>query len=191
MELQYNALEDKTYARAQFRFGNALGTPLKLSSTAESSADGNTMTWNEVINIYEWNWTGKTSTTAFSYTDNDGNTFANNIEVREITVPAALDSISKDSSYNLVWSGDPVATSEEIYVIVNETGETNGTLFSQTNVGATSISLNKNQLATIDPGTVSVWISRDYKPAMTQVTNAGGILVGKYLDIKQNVTLKN
>lgn len=81
---------------------------------------------------------GNAATASFSYTDNDGTDFTNSIETRPISVPVALDSISKDSSYNLVWTGNPIATDEAVYVIVNETGEINGTLFSQLNVGATS-----------------------------------------------------
>jgi hypothetical protein len=191
LELQYNAFEDKTTAVAQFRFGNAIGTPLKLTGNAAITADGNVMTWNEMLNRYEWTWTGETSNTTFSYTDNDLNTFVNSIEVREIAIPASLDTISQDSSYNLVWSGNALDTNEEVQAIVNEQGEVNGTIFDQKNVGATSITLTKNRLATVDPGVVSVWLNRDYKPAIVQATDAGGIIVGKYLDIKQNVTLKN
>lgn len=191
LELQYNVIEDKTTAVAQFRFGNVIGTPLKLAGTAEISADGNTMTWNETLNRYEWSWTGEVTNTTFSYTDNDANTFVNTIEVREIGIPMALDTISKDSSYNLVWTGNPVAADEEIYVALNETGQVNGTLFDQKNVGATSITLNKSRLSGIDPGPITLWISRDYKPTISQATSAGGVIVGKYLDTKRSITLKN
>ena len=56
LELYYNAAEDKTYAIAQFRFGNAIGTPLELSSATNIQVDGNAMTWNDAFNINRYEW---------------------------------------------------------------------------------------------------------------------------------------
>ena len=191
LELFYDEAQDKTYAYAQFRFGNAIGTPLQLANAASVSVEGSTMSWNDNFNLnrYEWEWTGKRNTATFLYTDNDGNTFTNTVTLNDIGFPMTLDTISKDSAYNLVWMGDPLGADEDVWVSINEDNEVNAATFNQNNQGATSITLNKAGLSKIDPSSVTLWMDRSYKPAIVQATSAGGILVGKYRDTKQNVTL--
>jgi len=191
LELFYDEAQDKTYAYAQFRFGNAIGTPLKLATNATVSVEGNTMSWNEAFNLnrYEWEWTGKRTAATFTYNDNAGNTFVNSITINDVGFPAVLDTISKDSSYNLVWTGDPLGANEAIWVSINEDNEANAATFNQNNQGATSITLTKDGLSKIDPSSVTLWIDRNYKPAIDQATTAGGILVGKYRDTATDVIL--
>lgn len=191
LELFYDEAQDKTYAYAQFRFGNAIGTPLKLATNASVSVEGNAMSWNENFNLnrYEWEWTGKRSSATFTYNDNDGNTFINTVIINDIGFPTSLDTISKDSSYNLVWTGTPLVADEDIWVSINEDNEANAATFTQNNQGATSITLTKDGLSKIDPSSVTLWIDRNNKPAISQTTSAGGILVGKYRDTATDVIL--
>lgn len=191
LELFYDEAQDKTYAYAQFRFGNAIGTPLQLATNATVSVEGNTMSWNDNFNLnrYEWEWTGKRNSATFTYTDNDGNTFVNTVIINDIGFPASLDTISKDSSYNLVWTGDPLAADEDVWVSINEDNEANAATFNQNDQGATSITLTKDGLSKIDPSSVTLWIDRNNKPAITQATSVGGILVGKYRDTATDVIL--
>ena len=191
LELFYDEAQDKTYAYAQFRFGNAIGTPLQLATNATVSVEGNTMSWNDNFNLnrYEWEWTGKRNSATFTYTDNDGNTFVNTVIINDIGFPASLDTISKDSSYNLVWTGDPLAADEAVWVSINEDNEANAATFNQNDQGSTSITLTKDGLSKIDPSSVTLWIDRNNKPAITQATSVGGILVGKYRDTATDVIL--
>ncbi len=191
LELFYDEAQDKTYAYAQFRFGNAIGTPLKLATNATVSVEGNTMSWNDNFNLnrYEWEWTGKRSTATFTYKDNDGNTFVNMATINDIGFPASLDTISKDSSYNLTWTGNSLNADESVWVSINEDNEANAATFNQNNEGATSITLTKDGLSKIDPSSVTLWIDRNNKPDIDQATTAGGIVVGKYRDTATDVIL--
>lgn len=193
LELFYDEAQDKTYAYAQFRFGNAVGTPLKLSNTAVVTVEGNTMSWNDNFNLnrYEWEWTGKRSSATFVYSDNDGNSFTNLVTLNDIAFPATLDTISKDTAYNLVWVGAPLGADENVWVSINEDNEVNAATFQQDNQGASSITLTKDGLSKIDPSTITLWMDRAYKPAIPQATSAGGIVVGRYRDTQRDVLLVN
>lgn len=189
LELFYDEAQDKTYAYAQFRFGNAIGTSLKLATNASVSVEGNTMNWDDNFNLnrYKWEWTGKRNSATFTYNDNDGNTFVNVVTINDIGFPASLDTISKDTSYNLIWTGNPLDANEAIWVSINEDHEANAATFNQNTQGATSITLTKSGLSKIDPSNVTLWIDRNNKPTIDQATSAGGILVGKYRDTATDV----
>lgn len=196
LELYYNSHEDKTYCYAQFRFGNAIGTPLKLGGSAAVTVNGNGMTWNETLNVnrYEWTMTGKATTATFVYTDNDGNVFTNTVTLDDIGFPTAgMDTISKSQAFDLVWTGTALDTDDEVWVYMNEDNEVNGALFKQANNGATSITLTtgSNGMGKIDPSTITMWMDRHNKPGMTQETSAGGILKSRYRARKDNVVLTN
>lgn len=193
IELQYNSAEDKTYATVQFRFGNAIGTPLELKGTAEVTVDGNTMTWNESFNLnrYEWSTTGKMTNATFVYTDNDGNTFTNTATIDDIAFPTSFTTISKAQAYDLAWVGAPTDTDDEVWVYLNEDNEANGALFKQTNNNATSITIDKAGMAKIDPSTITVWMDRNNKPPINQATSSGGIINGQYRAIATGVNLTN
>ena len=193
IELQYNSAEDKTYATVQFRFGNAIGTPLELAGTAKVTVDGNTMAWNDNFNLnrYEWSATGKLSSATFEYTDIDGNVFTNTATINDIEFPTTFTTISKAQSYDLIWVGSSLNTDDEVWVYLNEDNEANGALFKQTNDNATSITIDKAGMAKIDPSTITVWIDRNNKPAITQATSAGGIINGQYRAIATGINLTN
>jgi len=193
LELYYNSKEDKTYAYAQFRFGNSIGTPLKLGSSASISVDGNAMTWNETLNLnrYEWEWTGMVSSVTFIYSDLDGNTFTNTATLDNIGFPTSLDTISKAASYDLAWTGTALDTDDEVWVYLNEDNEVNGALLKENGSGDTSITITKSKMANIDPSTITIWMDRHNKPAISDATSAGGILKGRYRAVKENVVLTN
>lgn len=193
LELYYNSREDKTYAYAQFRFGNSIGTPLELGGTATIAVDGNTMSWNSTLNInrYEWSWTGKVQSATFVYTDIDGNAFTNTANINDIGFPASLDTISKAASYDLAWTGAALATDEAVWVYINENQQVSGALFKENVAGKTSITLTQSGMANVDPNTITVWMDRHNNTAISQATGAGGILKGRYRAVKDDVELVN
>jgi hypothetical protein len=58
-ELFYNANEDITYARAVFRFSNALGIKLKLATGSEVRFNGDILTFKPALAYYEKSYAGK------------------------------------------------------------------------------------------------------------------------------------
>ncbi len=193
LELYYNSKEDKTYAYAQFRFGNALGTPLELGSPATVVVNGNTMSWNATLNLnrYEWTWTGKVSSATFVYTDIDGTVFTNTANIIDADFPTTLDTISKAASYSLTWVGTALGTDEAIWVYLNENNEVNGALFKESLAGKTEITLTQSGMANIDPSAITMWMDRHNNAPITEVTSSGGILKGRYRAVKENVILTN
>jgi len=193
LELYYNSREDKTYAYAQFRFGNSIGTPLELSGAANVTVDGNTMSWNSTLNInrYEWNWTGKVSSATFVYSDLDGNVFTNTATINDIALPTTLDTISKAVAYNLAWVGNALSADEAVWVYINENQQVNGALFKQSLTNSTSITLTQDKLNNIDPNIITLWMDRHNNAAISQATGAGGILKARYRVVKDDVVLTN
>ena len=64
--LVYDGNQDKTFARATFRFGGATGTLLELSDPATITFDGEVLTWNPLLAYYEKEYAGVVNGGLFS-----------------------------------------------------------------------------------------------------------------------------
>lgn len=179
-ELFYDANVDKTYARATFKFSNALGTNLQLVDPAEVSFEGDRLVWKEALAYYEKEYAGLVSTGEFMYVDLDGSTFINSVTINNIDYPANLDTIARDAAYELFWVGDPLAADEDVRVTVNGVLEGDLQSFINADDGATSIILGKNKLEQLGQGQGTVWMDRRNSPPIQQATSAGGITTGRY-----------
>lgn len=189
-ELFYNANEDKTYARAKFRFSNALGTSLELNEAASITFDGEVLDWKPLLAYYEKDYAGNLTTGNFEYTDIDGSVFVNTVTIPEIGYPVGLDTIPRDAAFEFTWTGTALAPDEEVALTINGVLEGDAQLFFQNDDGATSIILAKNQLEQLGAGEGSLWLDRSFKPDIDQATSAGGNLIGRYRPVNQTVILQ-
>jgi hypothetical protein len=191
--LEYNADTDKTYARAQFRFGNATGTILELSAPATVKFNGDVLTWNATLAYYEKEYAGLVSTGTFSYNDLDNNTFNNSASVPSVTtIPTSLTSISISGAYTYSWSGPALLADENIWVHLdgyNTTGSAQ--TFTTYTDNATSIIFPLNQLQATGTGTSTIYMDRVIETAPTQATSKGGIVVGRYKADPKTITITN
>ncbi len=186
-ELFYNANEDKTYARAIFKFGNALGTLLELTDPSVVKFNGNELTFKTALAYYEKDYAGFIQSGTFEWTDADGNTFTNSISLTQIGFPTGMDTISRNAAYELFWVGDSLSANHSVIVTANGENEGDAQIFTQTNLNSKSIIFPLNQLQQIGQGTGTLWMDRYYKPELTQKTSAGGVIRGIYRPINAQV----
>ncbi|MCB0683851.1 MAG: hypothetical protein KDC32_23540 [Saprospiraceae bacterium] len=179
-ELYYNANEDKTYARATFRFSNALGTKLELAAPSEVTFDGDLLTFNQALAYYEKTLAGFVQSGVFEWKDTEGNVFTNTISINEIGYPVELDTIVRSGSYDLIWTGDPLGDHENVTLTANGENEADAQLFFTNDTGAQNIVLGKDKLEKIGAGPGTLFMDRRYQPALSQATGAGGLLTGRY-----------
>jgi len=177
-ELYYNSNEDKTYARATFKFSNLLSTKLELSDGAEVSFNGDLLSWKPALAYYEKEYAGMISTGEFTYVDLDGNTFMNTATLTAIDYPIGFDSLSLQNAYDLEWVGSALAAGEDVTVAINGIVEGDAQSFYTNAEGATNIVLDRDKLIQLGEGTSTVWMDR--RSYGTHVgTSAGGYVVGR------------
>ena len=188
-ELFYNANEDKTYARATFKFSNALGTKLELVETAEVAFNNDVLAWQPALAYYEKSYAGYVDSGSFMYTDLDGNTFQNDVAIKLIEHPA-VDTISRDSALEWVWGGDALGTGDDVTVVINGVLEGDAQTFYTNDEGASSIIFEKNKLEQLGEGESTIWMDRRAYPGLDEGTSAGGFVVGRYRAINATPHLK-
>jgi hypothetical protein len=191
--LEYNANTDITYARAQFRFGNATGTILELTAPAVIKFNGDELVWNSTLAYYEKEYAGLISTGSFSYTDLDNNTFNNTAAIpAATTIPSSLTTISNAAAYDFIWTGPALGTDENIWLHFdgyNTTGSAQ--TFTSYIDNATSIILPLNQLQSLGTGTTTIYMDRNIETAPLQATGKGGVVVGRYKATNKTITITN
>lgn len=179
--LEYNTNNDITYARSNFHFSNALGTKLELVDPATITVDGETIPFKQGLAYYEKTFTGVKSSGDFVYTDVDGNVFSNTVTmVPTIDFSNLPDTLSRSSSFELQWIGDPVASDEVVTITINGSGEGDAKIFTQTGVGANSITLPATQLQDLGLENATFFIRRSKNVEAVEVTSAGGAVIARY-----------
>ncbi len=179
-ELFYNANQDITYARAWFRFGNALGTPLRLSDPSEVTFNGNLLTFIGELSYYEKEFSGFISNGTFEFTDIKGEKYENSITTPVITFASDIDTISRNSSYELFWTGGIILENERVGVFVNGENENDAQVATTNDIGSESIILPKNNLEQIGKGPGIIYMDRTYEIEVIQGTSKGGRIRGRY-----------
>lgn len=179
-ELFYNANEDKTYARATFRFSNALGTNLELADGSEVRFEGDVLTFNEVLAYYEREYAGFKQSGTFEWDDLDGNTFSNSISINSIEYPDGIDSIGRENSFEISWVGDALDNDETVTVTINGENEGDAKLFINDDIGSSSIILDMDKLEGVGEGPGKIWMDRSYSPVLMQETSSGGKITGRF-----------
>ena len=188
-ELFYNANQDKTYARAIFKFSNALGTQLQLTAPSQVTFNGDVLTFQNTLAYYEKEFAGYIASGTFVWTDVNGLTFSNTVQNKAIGYPANLDTIPRNAAYEMFWDGDSLSANERVVLTVNGVLEGDGQIFTQNNLHAKSIILALNQLQILGQGQGSLWMDRYYEPALTEKTSAGGSISARYRPVNKTVYL--
>ncbi len=189
-ELFYNGNDDKTYARATFRFNNAFGTKLELSEPSNVAFNGDELTFNNLLAYYEREYAGFVTSGQFSWTDTEGNTYNNTIEVHPIDYAAGLDTIDRANSFELFFTGDPLSADEAVTVTINGENEGDARVFTTNDLGSQSIILARDRLQEIGMGPGTIWLDRSFQPDLSEETEVGGILRGRYRPVNAEVYLK-
>lgn len=192
--LEYDGATGVSTASAQFRFSNGLGTILKLAEPANLKINGETPELENLTVFYKKTYTGVKDSATFVYTDTESNVFTNTLVMNTpIDLPANINgaSISKTAAYDINFVGAPVAAGEMATVYIKEGNGSDWQAFSNSNQGATKVTLTTNQLAGLNTGSASIKIER-YK-AGTPASNPGkgGLTWVKYGSAVKTITLTN
>ena len=180
-QLTYDENANKTIATATFRFSNLGGTRLMLSDPSTVSADSQEMQWSEENGNYSREYSGLVPTVTFEWTDLDGNSFSNAVEIRDIDYPAVLPDYSfADSVSYFQWEGAALDSSESVILILDGIGETDTKVFSVDTLGATTITIDSIRMSQIDSGEVIMALRKLYSPDLVEGTTKGGLLEGSY-----------
>jgi hypothetical protein len=179
--LEYNGNQDITYARASFHFSNATGTKLELVDPASITIDGDIIPFKQALAYYEKDYVGLKNNGEFTYTDVDGMTFNNSLNmVDSIAFPNGLDTISRSQNYELNWLGSAVQQGEIVTVTINGSSSGDAQIFTQTGVGATSIILTQDKLENLGLEDAEFFIRRSKNTAAQEFTSAGGNTIARY-----------
>ncbi|MEL6864819.1 MAG: hypothetical protein AAFP19_10380 [Bacteroidota bacterium] len=179
-ELFYNANEDKTYARATFRFSNITGTKLELADPSTISFNGDALSWQGVLAYYENDYAGFVDSGTFSWTDTEGNSFSNTISINPIAYPSLPDTLRRDGAFDLIWDGAPLGARENVTVTVNGKNEGDLQIFFTDQTNANNIILDKDKLEQLGQGEGTIFMDRRLLPEVGEATSAGAILTGRY-----------
>ena len=182
-ELIYNDTDDRTEPRASFRFGNATGTQLRLDMGAEVRFEGEPLDLQTPLNITFYNTTldGLVDGGTFTYVDGDGDSFRNRVRLRPIGLPRSLPDIDNDRAYTVEWDGAPVADGEEVrLVLYRVSADSRLAVASTDDRGDTSVTIPEDQLRDVQPGEITVLLTRFTRDDLDEGTGAGGETVGEY-----------
>ncbi|MFN7118125.1 MAG: hypothetical protein ACK4TA_15100 [Saprospiraceae bacterium] len=190
-ELLYDQNTDKTYARAQFRFGNALGTILQLSAPAEVRFNNDVLDYKPILAYYEKEYAGKITSGTFTYEGTDGVAYSNSVNgLPNIDFPANFTAVTRNQANDFAWTGSPLAAREEVFLFLRNTTTTNLQTFYTNAVGATKMVLSAEKLNNLAPGVAAeADLYRDRIDSLSQKTSAGGYLKVNYRTKKKSITV--
>lgn len=189
-ELLYDANQDVTYVIAQFKFGNGLGTLLKLSSPSEILFNGEKLAYEQFSSSYTKSFAGKITSGTFVFRDVNEKEFVNPVNLSKPIDFPAITEISKSSALTIEWIGDPVGTNEEVWVLMGGAGAENVNLASQTAPSSTSVIVGKDRLESLTTTKIDLLMDRIINSPLSASTSAGGSLVSKFRAYKANVAIK-
>lgn len=185
-ELHYDANTDLTTAKASFRFGSALGTPLDLTSPSEVRFDGELLARQVQVGTnvvtYERTFAGPLPSGTFRFEDTEGEAYSNTLTVRPIAFPSSVGPIDNDASYAFDWVGSSLASGEQVDVTLWRLvpGSASLALFPQTQDGARGVVMDATQLRNVSPGDVALRMERRWRGTPSRAPDAGGRLTLKW-----------
>ena len=184
-DLIYDKNENKTYAKASFRFGNVIGTLLKLNSTSEIKFNNDVLEYRSA-GYYEKEYTGLVAGGTFTFKDAKGTIYTNVVPaLKSIDFPAEAISISRGNSYTLNWVGDNLTSGENVSVSIGTE------VFLQTKANTNSINLSSDQLTKLMAGPSVARMERSSVSEPTQKPSAGGMITHKYRAGNKSIQITN
>jgi hypothetical protein len=180
-ELSYSEAENKTHATATFRFSNENGTKLMLSDPSTVSVDGAELEWKSDNGYYQTEFNGLKATASFNWVDLDGNSYINDIELRDVSFPNPVNNLFfQDSITSFMWAGLALDSNESVSLTIDGVGETDRRIFSVDTIGATTVTFDSLALSQIDSGMVSMVLNKRHSPLLLEQTERGGLIIGRY-----------
>lgn len=184
-ELEYDANEDVTKARVEFRFGGAFGTKLELSSPATIKFNGSAVPFNSTFAYYEKEIPGYVTEGTFVYQDVDGNTYTNDTpEMRAVAFPSGEINVVAGSDYVMPFVGSAISGGDIVTLVLNDK------VFATSQSGATSITLGGVQTSGITPGPYIGYMHRTVSAIPAMATSEGGLIWVTYKAANKAITIQ-
>ena len=176
----YDASADITHATARFHFGNKTGTLLELTDGSTIKVNGDILNYNSTFVQYNIEFAGYVTEGDFVWTDTDGKSYSNSISLKEIGFPE-ITVISRESSYDFEWVGDALLADEYVTLTVEDTTSENAaSIFTQNNIGSTSVILPRDELQELAHGDATLSLELVFKQNFAESTEVGGDFAGGY-----------
>lgn len=190
-ELLYDKNTDKTYARAQFHFGNLLGTLLKLSDPAEVRFNDDVLSYKTGFAFYEKEYAGQLTGGAFTYKDVDGVEYKNTVSnMPTIAFPANFTGVTRNQANTFTWTGTPLSAGEEVFLFIGNTTTVNTQTFYTNKIGASDLVLSAEKVNNLAPNVAAeADLYRDRIDSLSQKTSAGGFIKVNYRAQKKSITV--
>jgi hypothetical protein len=177
----YDQNANETYAYAEFRDGGSLGNDVILYPPSGISINGTTLVhqnWPFYLYYhYKKEFTGEVKIGTFVFTDKNSKTYTNTADLNSLPVigfPAGLDTISKSVDLVINWTGDPVGANETVEISI----PADTSIFvSVSQVGATSLTILKTDLAVLQTGNLNLLLERRRDDQLQAATAKGGEMV--------------
>ena len=191
-ELTYDAAENLTTVKANFRELNAIGRQLKLKSP--SIVRFNNQPLPEVTEpltnatSYKKEMEGFIQQGIFSWTDAHGKVYNNEIHVKTADLPTDLLEISTANDFELFWLGEALGDDERVQLGVNITGGSNKK-YNQNNAYSESVVIPAEDMEESAPGYAVLALERRYRPKLQEKTLSGGRITSEYFSTKTGVDL--
>lgn len=190
-ELFYDKNQDKTYASAIFKFSNALGTQLQLTSPSEVKFNTDVIPYDPVFAYYRKEYAGLVTTGTFTFKDVNGLVHTNSVNLSKIITNPTIDTIRRTGAYNYAWVGDSVITNETVGLVIgNNVNTLNFQVFVQNTINSKNLVLSLSQLNQLPVGMSYTQLDRTTETTAPDVTSAGGKIRGKYRALNKNLYIK-
>lgn len=183
--LTYDKTNNNTYACAQFRDGGAMGNDIVLNSPSSVSVNNVVLTHQdfpyELYYHYFKKYTDELQEASFIFTDKYSNLYSNSANLNSLSsidIPSDFDKISKNNDFIFTWVGEPLSVGESVDIEI--VGAQQASEFTQSDQGATSITVPKEDLADFQLGEGSIVVQRYITNELQESTGKGGVIVMQY-----------
>ena len=188
-ELFYDINVDKTYASAVFKFSSVTGTQLQLSAPSTVKFNNEVIPYDPIFNYYRKEYAGKINAGTFVFTDAEGKNYTNQVSLAPaIANPTNLESITRNGSFTYTWVGDAVKANETVGLTIGTVS--NFQVFVQNTVASQNLVLPLTQLNQLPVGTVNCQLDRQVETNVTQGTDVGGKVRGKFRALNKSIEIK-
>lgn len=191
-EMSYDATEDMTTVKANFRNTTAVGRQLKLSSPSEIRFNGEVLSQKTIAitneTYYEKKYNGYISEGVFRWTNANSKVYTNEIVMYPATLPTELEAIPNNSDYEVIWDGHPLDHDESVQLKVDVVGGPYN-YFTQDEFLSNSLILTAEYLQSVAPGYAQLSLKRQYRPPLQEKTLSGGRITAVYTTAETGVDL--
>lgn len=192
-EIKYDANENKTVVSAVFKFSNALGTNLELTSPSQVKFGNDILSYDATFAYYRKEYAGKINSGTFVFTNTQNQNYTNPVSLADsLSHNPIVDTISKSTAFTYNWLGSQVAANNSVSLtLVDVDNPGIFKYFLQPLVGLSNLVLGTSDLNIIPNGPTYLQLERVVEQPAPGVTSAGGKIRGVYKPLKATIEMVN